>query len=188
LIFCAIASVDGYIEDPNGSFYWARPNEDVLRTVNEVQSSVGTYLYGRRMYDTMKFWESPPSDDMDEESRRWLEHWQATDKIVYSRSLTGVVTSRTRLEREFDPASIESLKRSSSRDLSIGGSELAGHAFAAGLVDELQLILVPQLVGGGRSWLPGGWRHRLALVESRQLDEGFVLLRYVPTDAPLKSH
>jgi dihydrofolate reductase len=138
------------------------------------------------MYETMLFWESPP-EDMDESSRQWHEHWRATDKIVYSRTLTGVAMSRARLERTFEPHSIELLKRTSDRDLSLGGSDLASQAFAAGLIDEIQLIIVPQMVGGGKSWFPEGWRHRLELTEARKFDSGFVLLRYLPAEGSFEA-
>ncbi|MGE5635660.1 MAG: dihydrofolate reductase family protein, partial [Nocardioidaceae bacterium] len=111
LIYLAITSLDGYVEDADGRFDWAAPDEEVHAFVNELARPVGTYLYGRRMYDTMVFWESPP--DLAEESppmQDFAEIWLAADKVVYSRTLPTASTARTRIERGFDPEAVRRMK------------------------------------------------------------------------------
>ena len=179
LIYSAIASLDGYVADGSGRFDWAAPDEEVHAFVNELERPVGTYLYGRRMYETMAAWQTPGAiPAATPATRAFAELWRAADKIVYSRTLAAVATTRTRLEREFDPAAVERLKDSSARDLSVGGAGLGGQALAAGLVDELQLLLVPVVVGGGKRALPDGVRAQLELLEERRFDGGTVFLRY----------
>jgi dihydrofolate reductase len=150
LIYSAITSLDGYVEDEHGRFDWAKPDAEVHAFVNELERSIDTYLYGRRMYETMVWWETidtrPAQNAV---ARDYAELWRAADKIVYSRTLEGVSSARTRIEREFDPEAIRQLKHSSQGDLTVGGAELAGQALAAGLVDECHLLLCPMLVGGG---------------------------------------
>jgi dihydrofolate reductase len=177
LIYAAIASLDGYVEGPDGRFDWAAPDEDVHAFVNELERPVGTHLYGRRMYETMVYWENPP--DLSAEPapvREYAEIWQAADKIVYSRTLTEVSSSKTRLEPEFDPEAVRRLKAEA--DLSIGGPELAALAIEAGLVDEYQLFVVPHVVGGGKRALPDGVRLGLELLDVHRFDGGTVFLRY----------
>jgi dihydrofolate reductase len=178
LIYSAITSLDGYIEDEHGSFEWAAPDAEVLAAVNELERPVGTYLYGRRMYETMRYWETVDADELDPESRDWTGIWRAADKIVYSRTLESASTARTQLVHEFDPAELRQLKESSSRDISVGGAELAGHVMAAGLVDECQLFFNPIIVGGGKRALPDGVHARLELLEERRFEGGVVFLRY----------
>jgi dihydrofolate reductase len=180
LIYSVIASLDGYIEDEAGGFDWAAPDEDVHAFLNDLEREVGTYLYGRRMYETMAFWERPP--DLEEQPvyvREFAELWQAAEKIVYSRTLDAVSTSRTRIEREFDSEAVRELKATARGDLTVGGPELAAPAIEAGLVDELQLFLVPVLVGGGKRGLPhGGARVDLELLDEHRFAGGRVFLRY----------
>jgi dihydrofolate reductase len=179
LIYSAIASADGYIEDADGKFGWAEPDDELLRLVNEVEEPIGTYLYGRRMYQTMACWGS--ADQIPGDSPLVLNFariWQAADKIVFSTTLDSPVTTRTRLEPSFDPAMIRRLKHDAHADLSVGGAGLAGQALAAGLVDELQLFLVPAIVGGGKPALPAGVRLDLDLLDTRRLASGTVYLRY----------
>jgi dihydrofolate reductase len=178
LIYSAITSLDGYIEDEHGSFEWAAPDAEVLAAVNELERPVGTYLYGRRMYETMRYWETVDADELDPESRDWTGIWRAADKIVYSRTLESASTARTQLVREFDPAELRQLKESSPRDISVGGAELAGQVMAAGLVDECQLFFNPITVGGGKRALPDGVHARLELLEERRFKGGVVFLRY----------
>src|SRR4051812_38057890 len=147
LIYSAIASLDGYIEDEHGTFEWAAPDEEVHAFVNDLERPIGTYLYGRRMYETMVYWET--DDDEAAVARDYGGIWRAADKVVYSRTLATVSSERTRLERDLDPAAITRLKATSPSDISIGGPELAGHAIAQGLVDECHLFLHPVIVGGG---------------------------------------
>jgi dihydrofolate reductase len=178
LIYSAIASLDGYIADEAGNFDWAAPGEEVHAFVNRLERPVGTYLYGRRMYEVMAAWETLPLDDQPPVMREFAELWRAADKIVYSRTLGGVTRPRTRLEPEFDPEAVRQLKEAADRDLSVGGPELAGHALAAGLVDELQLFLAPVVVGGGMAALPDGIRLELDLLEEHRFRSGFVYLWY----------
>jgi dihydrofolate reductase len=178
LIYSAIASLDGYIEDAQGTFDWAAPDEEVHAFVNDLERPIGTYLYGRRMYETMRYWETAGGADQPAVSRDFAQIWQAADKVVYSRSLQATSSQRTRLERKFDPADIAALKESSAADITIGGPELAGQAIAAGLVDECQLFVSPVLVGGGKRALPDNVRVNLALLGERRFDNGVVYLSY----------
>jgi dihydrofolate reductase len=184
LIYSPIASADGYVEDAAGSFDWAAPDEEVLRLVNDLERPVGTYLYGRRMYETMLYWETaltvpgqPPS------VREFAGIWQAAEKIVFSKTLKAVPSARTRLERNFDPGMVGQLKSATGHDMTVGGAELAGQAIKAGLVDELQLFLVPVIVGGGKRALPNGVRSDLELLDTQRFASGAVYLRYRPTPA-----
>jgi dihydrofolate reductase len=176
LIYSAIASLDGYIEDEQGKFDWAAPDEEVHAFVNDLERPVGTYLYGRRMYETMVYWET--DDDQAAVARDYAEIWRAAEKVVYSRTLPTVSSERTRIEREFDAAAIKRLKESARSDISIGGAELAGQAIAEGLVDECHLVLVPVLVGGGKRALPAGVRAELELLDERRFRSGVVYLHY----------
>ena len=178
LIYAAIASLDGYTEDRTGSFEWAEPDEEVHAFVNDLERSIGTQLYGRRMYETMVFWETAGGADQRDVSRDYAQIWQAADKVVYSRTLETASSARTRIEREFDPAAVRRLKESSSRDISVGGPELAGQAIAAGLVDEVHLFLHPIAVGGGKPALPTDIRVQLELLDERRFAGGVVYLRY----------
>jgi dihydrofolate reductase len=178
LIYSAITSLDGYVADETGNFDWAAPGEDVHRFVNDLERSVGTYLYGRRMYEVMKAWEK--ADTLPEQTpatRDFAQIWQAADKIVYSRTLDAAATARTRIEREFDPDAVRALKNSP-RDLSVGGPDLAAQALKARLVDELQLFIAPVVVGGGTRALPDGLRFELELLEERRFESGVVYLHY----------
>jgi dihydrofolate reductase len=170
LIYSAIASLDGYIEDEHGKFDWAAPNEEVHAFINELERPVSTHLYGRRMYETMVAWETI-------DSHPYAEIWRAAEKIVYSKTLESVSSARTRIEREFEPAAVRRLKKEG--DVSVGGPALAAEAIRAGLVDEYQLFLVPILVGGGKRSIPDGIRAELELLDERSFDSGFVFVRYV---------
>ena len=178
LIYAALASLDGYIEDEDGKFDWAKPDEDVHTFVNELERGVGTYLYGRRLYETLAVWETLPLDEQPGYIRDYAELWRDSDKIVYSRTLDAPSTSRTRIERDFDADAVRRLKDEAERDLAVGGAELAAEAFRAGLVDELHLLLAPVLVGGGKRALPDDMRLPLELVGERRFDSGFVHLHY----------
>jgi dihydrofolate reductase len=179
LIYTAIGSLDGYVEDASGTFEWAAPDEEVHAFVNELERPIGTYLYGRRMYETMVFWETvDPGGEGPAVALDFAAVWQAAEKVVYSRTLETVSSARTRIEREFDPVAIEGMKQSSGSDLGIGGADLAGQAIAAGLVDELHLLLVPVLVGGGKRALPNDVHAQLELLDERRFQSGAVFLRY----------
>ena len=162
LIYSAIASLDGYIEDESGRFDWAAPDEEVHAFVNDLERPIGTYLYGRRMYETMVYWETAHTvADQPPLILDYAEIWQAADKVVYSRTLEAVSSDRTRIERDFDPEAIRRLKAAAERDLSVGGPELAAQALKAGLVDEIQLFVAPVVVGGATRRCPtasaSGW-------------------------------
>ena len=176
LIYSALASVDGFVEDEQGRFDWAAPDEEVHAFVNDLERPIGTHLYGRRMYETMVYWETDA--DQATVARDFAEIWRAAEKVVYSRTLQTVSSERTRIEREFDAATIRRLKESSPSDISIGGAELAGEAFAEGLVDECHLFLGPVIVGGGKRALPVGVHAELELVDERRFRNGVVYLHY----------
>jgi dihydrofolate reductase len=179
LIYSALASLDGYVEDERGGFEWSAPDDEVHAFVNDLERPIGTYLYGRRMYETMVYWETASAgDDQPSTARDFAEIWRAADKIVYSRTLQTPSSARTRIERDFDPAAIRRLKESSASDLTIGGAELAGKALAAGLVDECHLFLGPVVVGGGKRALPEGVRVALELLDEHRFRGGVVHLRY----------
>jgi dihydrofolate reductase len=179
LIYSAIASLDGYVADDQGNFDWAMPDEEVHAFVNDLERPLGTYLYGRRMYETMKVWESDEIlEGQPQVMYDYAEIWRAAEKIVYSRTLEEVGTSQTRLERTFDPNSVRALKKAEERDISIGGAELAGEALSAGLVDELQMILVPVAVGAGNPALPMQARKALTLLGQRSFANGTIYLHY----------
>jgi len=180
LIYSAIASLDGYVEDADGRFDWAAPDEEVHAFVNDLERPVGTYLYGRRMYETMAVWETDPAfAEHSPATRDFAAIWQAADKVVYSSMLTEVSTQRTRIEPRFDADAVRQLKAAASSDLGIGGAELASHAFAAGLVDELHTFLAPAVVGGGKRALPDRLRLDLELADQRRFESGMVYLRYL---------
>jgi dihydrofolate reductase len=175
LSYLAIASLDGYVEDEHGKFEWAAPDEEVHAFVNELERTVGTHLYGRRMYETMSWWETGEHAGVYGD---YAEIWRAADKVVFSRTLQTVSSKRTRIEHHFDAAAIRRLKDESRSDISIGGAELAGLAIAAGLVDECHLLLQPVLVGGGKRALPAGVYAQLELLDERRFRSGVAYLRY----------
>jgi len=179
LLYSMIASLDGYVADERGDFSWAEPDEEVHRFANDLERPVGTCLYGRRMYEVMAAWDDPAALAGEPAYiREFGELWRAADKVVYSSTLQAVTTGRTRLEPAFDPEAVRRLKSVAEADLSIGGPDLAGQALRAGLVDELHLIAVPVVIGGGTPWLPAGARLQLELLEERRFAAGVVYLRY----------
>ena len=180
LVYTGITSLDGYIADEKGNFDWSAPDEEVHAFVNDLERPVGTYLYGRRMYEVMRVWQTMPVDDEPPVIADYAELWRKADKVVFSNSLTEVSTPKTRLEPGFDPAVIRELKESSASDLSIGGPRLAGSAIAAGLVDEFGLFVNPVVVGGGTKYLPDHVRVDLELVDEHRFANGVVYLGYRP--------
>ncbi|GAA1758820.1 dihydrofolate reductase family protein [Streptomonospora arabica] len=179
LIYSMLVSLDGYIADTEGNFDWAVPDAEVHAFVNDLERPVGTYLYGRRMYDMMTGWETDPSlSAQSPEMREFAGIWQAADKVVYSSTLDAPVTARTRIERRFDPEDVGRLKAESGSDLAISGPALAAQAFRAGLVDTCHLFLVPAVVGGGNRALPDGVRLDLILRDERRFANGTVFLHY----------
>jgi dihydrofolate reductase len=181
LIYSAIASLDGFVEDVRGEFDWSAPDDEVLSFINGLERPVGTYLYGRRMYETMQYWETAPlGDGVPSVLREFTQIWHGAEKIVYSRTLESVSTARTRVERTFDGDAIRRLKLMSSDDLTVGGADLARQAIEAQVVDELQLFVVPVVVGGGKPWLPKGVHLSLELLDVHTFASGVVFLRYRP--------
>ena len=179
LIYSAITSLDGYVADVNGNFEWAVPDEEVHTFINDLERPVGTYLYGRRMYEVMVGWETAHTlADQSPLMRDFAEIWQAADKIVYSKTLQTVSTARTRIERDFEPEAIRQMKVRAGHDIIVGGPELAAQAIKAGLVDEWHLFVVPIVVGGGKQSLPNNVRQKLELLDERRFGNGMVYLRY----------
>jgi dihydrofolate reductase len=177
LIYSAIASLDSYVADEDGNFDWAVPDEEVHTFINDLDRPVGTYLYGRRMYETMAGWETDHTlADRSPLMRDFAELWQAANKIVYSGTLEAVSTARTRIEREFDPEAVRKMKALAGRDLIVGGPELAAQAFKAGLVDEYHLFVAPIVVGGGKQSVPNNVRLKLELLDERRFGNGVVHL------------
>jgi dihydrofolate reductase len=179
LIYSAITSLDGYIADEDGNFDWAAPDEEVHAFVNDLERPVGTYLYGRRMYEVMAPWETDPTlADQSRVMRDFAQLWQAADKIVYSKTLQTPSSARTRIEPDFDPEAVRQMKTQAERDLTVGGPDLAAQAIKAGLVDEWHLFLTPIVVGGGTPSLPDKVRVKLELLDERRFGSGVVFPRY----------
>ena len=179
LIYSAITSLDGYVADEDGNFDWAAPDEEVHAFINDLDRPVGTYLYGRRMYETMAGWETDPTlADQSPLMEDFAKIWQAADKIVYSKTLEAVSTTRTRIERDFDPEGVRQMKVLAARDLIVAGPELAAQAFRAGLVDECHLFVAPIVVGGGKRSLPYNVHLKLELLDERRFSSGMVYLYY----------
>jgi dihydrofolate reductase len=179
LIYSAIASLDGFTEDQSGNFDWAAPGAEVHEFINDLERPIGTFLYGRRMYETMAGWETDPTLAAESEVMAdFAQIWQAADKIVFSRTLQTASTARTRIERDFDPEAVRRIKTSAGSDLTVGGPHLAAQAFRAGLVDECHLFLTPIVIGGGKRALADDVRLELELLDERRFGSGVVYLHY----------
>jgi len=179
LIYSAITSLDGYIADEDDNFDWAAPDDEVHAFVNDLERRVGTHLYGRRMYDVMRYWETAPSGaDALPVAKDYAKIWRAADKIVYSKTLATASSARTQIERDFDPGTVRQMKAQAQRDISVGGPDLAAQAIRAGLVDELHLFLVPIVVGGGKPSFPRDVRVKLELLGERRFGSGVVHLHF----------
>lgn len=179
LIYSSLVSLDGYIADEEGGFDWAVPDVQVLAFINDLERAVGTYLYGRRLYETMIGWETDPTiAERSPEDRDFAQVWQQAEKIVYSRTLREAPTARTRIERSFDVEAVRQLKASATSDLTVGGAYLAAHALRAGLVDEVHLFLAPVVVGGGKRFFPDDVRIDLELLDEQRFGNGMVFVRY----------
>lgn len=179
LIYSAFTSLDGYVADENGNFGWAELDEEVFAFVNRREGRVGTYLLGRKMYETMAVWETP--EVIPHQTAAMLEYaaiWRAAEKHVYSTTLQTVSAARTRLERKFEADAVRELKRGATRDLAIGGPALAAHAIRAGLVDEFHLLIAPIIAGGGNPYLPPRVPVKLELLDERRFDHGLVYVQY----------
>ena len=178
LIYSAITSLDGYVADRDGNFDWAAPDEEVHTFVNDLERSVGTYLYGRRMYEVMVAWETMPLADQPAFIRDFAEIWRAADKVVYSKTLETVSSARTRIEREFEPEPVRQMKATAGRDITVGGPDLATQAIKAGFVDECHMFIAPVVVGGGKRSLPNDVSVKLELLDERRFGNGVVHLHY----------
>jgi dihydrofolate reductase len=179
LTYITNVSLDGFIEDAHGSFDWSEPDDGMFAFITDLIRPVGTWLYGRRLYETMAVWETDANLAAQSElMAEFATAWQAGDKIVYSTTLQDVATARTRLERSFEVDSVLAMKRSAKSDLTVGGANLAAHAFKGGLVDELHLFVHPVIVGGGKPALPRDTRAQLELMDERRFTSGIVYLRY----------
>lgn len=179
IIYATNMSLDGWTEDRDGAFDWAPPDDDVFVFITRLMASARTYLYGRRMYETLAVWESDPTlAARSHLTADYARTWQAADKVVYSRTLTAPTTSNTRLERHFDPRSVSHLKATASADLLVGGPHLAAQALAAGLVDEVALFVWPVLLAGRNPALPTDFRLKLDLVDLDRFANGVLHLRY----------
>jgi dihydrofolate reductase len=179
LTYITNVSLDGFIEDAHGRFDWTDPDDEVFAFITDLIRPVGTWLYGRRLYEMMSVWETDATlAAQSEPYAEFAKAWQAGDKIVYSTTLQDVATARTRLERSFEVDSVRDMKRSTTSDLTVGGANLAAHAFRAGLVDECQMFIHPVFVGGGKPALPRDARADLELIDERRFPSGIVYLRY----------
>jgi len=179
LIYSAITSLDGYVADESGHFDWSMPDEEVHAFVNDLERPVGTYLYGRRMYEVMVSWETLALADQPAVARDFAAIWRAAEKVVFSTTLDAVSSDRTRIERAFDPAMVRRMKDLADRDITVGGPDLAGQAIRAGLVDECHLFVSPIVVGAGKSALPDNVRVSLETLDARRFGNGVVYLRYL---------
>jgi dihydrofolate reductase len=179
LIYSAITSLDGYVADEVGNFDWAAPDEEVHTFINDLERPVGTYLYGRRIYDVMAVWETDHTlADQSPVMRDFAEIWQAADKIVYSKTLERASSARTRIERDLDPEAVRQIQARAGPDIMVGGPDLAAYAIKAGLVDEWHLFVAPIMVGGGKQSLPDDVRLQLELLDERRFGNGMVHLHY----------
>lgn len=179
IIYSYLASLDGYIADARGTFDWAQPDEEVLDYLNDVESSVGTYLYGRTTYEMMRVWETDPAiAAQSPRSAEFAQMWMAANKVVFSRTLEHPDTERTRLERQFTRERVEAIRASTDADLTVSGATLAAEAWRLGLIDEVQLYIAPVLVGGGARMFPDGVHAQLELMDERSFTNGMVFLRY----------
>jgi dihydrofolate reductase len=179
LFYLMNASLDGYIADEDGKFDWGAPDEEYYAFINDLLRPVGTYLYGRRLYELMQVWETDPAAAAQSPgAREFAQIWRAPDKVVYSRTLAAAATTRTRIERDFDPGAVRQLKAAAERDVTVGGPDLGAHAITAGLVDEVQLFVWPVVLGGGKRFLPDRVRLQLELLDERRFGSGVVYLRY----------
>ncbi|MEO8364325.1 MAG: dihydrofolate reductase family protein [Ilumatobacteraceae bacterium] len=179
LLYCMNTSLDGYVERPDGTFDWSEPTEEVHTFINELVGTVGTYLFGRRMYETMVFWEAAHTlPDMPQYMLDFADEWLRADKIVFSTTLQSVSSAKTRVERSFDPVAVRKLKTNAERDMIIEGPNLAAQAIKAGLVDEIHQFVAPVILGGGKKFFPDDINLQLELIDERRFDSGIVYLRH----------
>jgi dihydrofolate reductase len=178
LLYSAITSLDGYVADRNGNFDWAAPDAELHEFINDLERPIGTYLYGRRMYEVMAVWETVSAPREHPVALDYARLWRSAEKIVFSQTLGTVSSARTQIRRNFDPDEVRQLKADAATDLSVGGPKLAAAALRAGLIDECSLFIAPVVVGGGTAFLPDGINFRLKLLAERRFPSGFVYLSY----------
>jgi dihydrofolate reductase len=179
LIYSMITSLDGYVSDRDGNFGWGAPEQESHEFVSELSRGIGTYLYGRRMYETMVYWETADTlPDQPPFIQEYARIWQGTEKVVYSTTLHEVSSERTRIEPTFDADAVRALKAASELDITVDGPQLAAHAIKAGLVDEYQLYVGPAIVGGGNRFFPDDVSVDLELLDERRFTNGVLYLRY----------
>ncbi len=178
LIYSAITSLDGFVADETGKFAWAAPDDEVHTFVNDLERTIGTHLFGRRMYEVMQSWENIGGEGESDIANDYAQIWRSADKIVYSRTLDRVSSAKTRIERALVPDAVRQMKAHAGRDVSIGGPELAAHALGAGLVDELRHFVTPFIIGNGNHWLPHGLHMQLELLDERRFRNGVVYTQY----------
>lgn len=185
LIYSITTSLDGYVADKNGDFHWARPTEEVHMFVNDHLRSTGTFLFGRKMYETMKAWDDIPTEGtggpMDGPSpamNDFAKIWRAAKKIIYSTSLSDLTIANATIEQEFDAEAVKKMVAASDKNFGIGGPHLAAQAIKADIIDEYHQFVAPLILGEGNFWLPGGNHNRLELVDTRKFDNGTVHLHY----------
>ncbi|MCA0296561.1 MAG: dihydrofolate reductase family protein [Actinobacteria bacterium] len=182
LFYVMNMSLDGYIEDKQGAVDFSPVDDEVFTDQTQLLASTGTFLYGRRLYDTMAVWETNPAlAKTSQMTADFAGTWQAAEKIVYSTSLAEPYTAHTRIERRFEPEALRDLKAAATADITIGGPDLAGQAVQAGLVDEILMYVVPIILGGGKPGLPSTMRTRLELIDDRRFGNGVMRLTYRPT-------
>jgi len=178
LLYASNMSLDGWTEDERGAVDWAPPDDDVFAIITELMRSAGTYLYGRRMYESLAVWETDSTlATKSELTANYASAWRAADKVIYSSTLTAPHTANTRLERRFDPGAVRKLKAATAGDLLVGGPNLAAQALGAGLVDELALFVWPVVLGGRNPALPTHTRADLELMDVHRFSCGVVFLR-----------
>jgi len=178
LIYLVTTSLDGYVADDKGNFDWTSPSEEVLAFVDNVLKNVGTFLLGRRMYDTLAVWDTIPSDGPSEGMNQFAHIWRAANKIVYSTSLTEVSIANATTEHVFDAEAVRKAIARADTDFSIGGPHLAAEAIRAGIVDEFHQVIVPKIIGDGNFWLPNKAEAELELAELQKFANGRVHLQY----------
>lgn len=175
LVYTGLVSLDGYINDAEGHFDWAEPSEEIHQFANDLDRTIGTHVYGRRLYETMVFWETvPPAEPVIND---YAELWRGADKVVISSTLSEVASARTTLMRELSHEWLAELKETATRDIGIGGPTLAAQVFD--LIDDIHMLVYPVVVGGGGTrFLADDAAGSFALASSRVFSNGVIHLHY----------
>ena len=183
LVYSMMVSLDGYVAGPDNAIVGAI-SEEVHAFANQEVAATGIHLYGRRMYETMVYWETADKPTESPIEREFSRVWKRLDKIVYSATLKDVSSGNTRIERVVNPEEIRKLKAAASKDLSVAGPTLASRFIDEGLVDEYAFYVTPVVVGGGTALFKGVDRRiEMELVEERRFGNGVVFVRYQPRKA-----